>query len=274
MNLRVLVDNNTLFSKFYYAEPGWSAYIECDNKNILFDTGYSGVFIKNAEKMGIDLCNLDYIVFSHGHIDHSWGLKYLLELYKNNKYKKPTLIANKNVFDEKINDIGEQIGIDISEEEVQSFININLTDDCLKITDNLMYLGYINRDFDPNSNIPFGKTKIGGRLQADYILDDTALVYKNDEGIVIITGCSHSGITNIIENSKKATERENIIDIIGGFHLFKNNPEQINNVKDYLQKECIKTIHPCHCTDLISKIELSKIISIEEVGVGLELNYT
>ena len=123
MKLRVLVDNNTFINDYYYAEPAWCVHIECDGKNILLDTGYSDVFIKNADKMGIDLCNLDYIVLSHGHPDHTWGLKYLLQLYKTSKYKKPTLIATKNTFDSKFDDEGEPIGCDIAIGDIEEYMD-------------------------------------------------------------------------------------------------------------------------------------------------------
>ena len=99
------------------------------------------------------------------------------------------------------------------------------------------------------------------------------MVYKSNDGIVVITGCSHSGITNIVESAKKATGSNNIIDVIGGFHLFKENIVEIAKTKEYFKNEQIKLLHPCHCACLKSKIEISKVAPVEEVGVGLELNY-
>ena len=79
MKLTVLVDNNTFIDKYYYGEPAVSYYIEAGDKRLLFDAGYSDIFLQNAEKMGIDLSKLTHIVLSHGHNDHSNGLQFLTE---------------------------------------------------------------------------------------------------------------------------------------------------------------------------------------------------
>ena len=273
MKLKVLVDNNTFIDEYYKGEPAWSVYIECDGKNILFDTGYSDMFIKNADMMEINLCNLDYIVFSHGHPDHTWGLKYLIDLYKTGEYKRPTLIANESVFDNKFDDNKNSIGCDITREEINQYMDINTTNCSFNITKSLIYLGYINRLSDFENKNPIGKTVVNNKLIEDYVLDDTALAYKANDGIVIITGCSHSGITNIVEAAKEITGNKNVIDIIGGFHLFKENITEVAKTAEYFKYEKVKMLHPCHCTDLKSKIEIAKTNPVEEVGVGLELNY-
>jgi len=81
MKLNVLVDNNTLIDRYFLGEPAVSYFIENNGDRILFDAGYSDIFIKNAIKMGIDLLDLDFIVLSHAHLDHTWGLGHLVQYY-------------------------------------------------------------------------------------------------------------------------------------------------------------------------------------------------
>ena len=81
MKLTVLIDNNTLIDRYFLAEPGVSYLIETGGKKIIFDLGYSNAFIINARKLVLDLLDLDYVVLSHGHIDHTGGLDPLLRLY-------------------------------------------------------------------------------------------------------------------------------------------------------------------------------------------------
>ncbi|MBW1811849.1 MAG: MBL fold metallo-hydrolase, partial [Deltaproteobacteria bacterium] len=103
MKLSVLVDNNTLIDRYFLAEPGVSYHIQDGDTAVLFDTGYSDIFIQNALKMGLDLSFLDYLVFSHGHLDHTWGvgslIKYFTELrIENRPFNKPTVIAHPQAF--------------------------------------------------------------------------------------------------------------------------------------------------------------------------------
>jgi 7,8-dihydropterin-6-yl-methyl-4-(beta-D-ribofuranosyl)aminobenzene 5'-phosphate synthase len=104
-------------------------------------------------------------------------------------------------------------------------------------------------------------------------MDDSALVYCSTKGLVIITGCSHSGICNIIEQAKKVCNENRVIDVIGGFHLLNPEKKQLEGTLEYFKKLQPETLHACHCTDLNSKIALSKVSNIQEVGVGLTLNY-
>ena len=81
MQLTVLVDNNTLIDRYLVGEPGVSYLIEHDGQKILFDTGYSDIFLQNAQTLRIDLTTIDSIVLSHGHNDHTWGLNHLTQHY-------------------------------------------------------------------------------------------------------------------------------------------------------------------------------------------------
>ena len=115
-----------------------------------------------------------------------------------------------------------------------------------------------------------GEQVIDGNIVDDYVMDDSALVYKTELGIYVITGCSHSGICNIIEYAKEVSKEDRVLGIIGGFHLFEVS-EQVNKTIDYLKKNNIKHLYPCHCTTFAVRAEIYKIVPLKEVGVGLEL---
>ena len=115
MKLTVLVDNNTFIDQYFHGEPAASFYIETEEQKVLFDAGYSDILISNAEKMNIDLTELTHIVFSHGHDDHTKGLKYLKEKFNLSDKK---LVAHPECFLPKFN--GElYIGSPFSEVEIQ-----------------------------------------------------------------------------------------------------------------------------------------------------------
>lgn len=277
MKLTVLVDNNTYIDRYFLGEPGLSFYIEENGKNILFDVGYSDIFIKNSFKMNIDMKKIDHIVFSHGHIDHTWGLPHLINFYSEYliegiKYTKPEILAHPRTFSsKKYND--ENIGSIISKDTLTKHFNLKSSTDPVWITEKLVYLGEIKRSNDIENKEPIGEVEVNGRFIEDYLVDDSALAYKSSKGIIIITGCSHSGICNICEYAKKVCREDRIVDVIGGFHLINAKKDLIKYTCEYFEKNDIQTLHPCHCTDFKSKIEMSKVCNIEEVGVGLTLEY-
>ena len=276
MQLTVLVDNNTLIDRYFLAEPGLSFLIEDENLSVLFDAGYSDIFIKNAHKMGKSLAHLDYIVLSHSHLDHTWGiepyLRYLTELeIEHQPFSRPSLVAHP----ESLTGVSahglREIGSLISKDRLAKQFDLQLSKEPQFLTDNLIFLGQIPRTNDFEGILPFGRKD--GSNEDDMVFEDSALVYKTSNGLVIITGCSHAGICNIIEYAKKVCKDQKILDVIGGFHLLNPSKRQLEGTISYFENLCPNRVYACHCTDLASKIALSRVVNIKEVGVGLSLQY-
>lgn len=268
MKLTVLVDNNTYIDKYYLGEPAVSYYIETENRKILFDTGYSDAFLKNAKGLGVDISDIDIIALSHGHNDHTGGLSRLLDIKFN---KKPILVAHSDALSYKEAD-GLEIGCPVSEVELNKVMDIRFSDKPINLTEKLFFLGEVPVTNDFESRYCIGHTIKNESSEEDFILDDTALVYKGKKGIYIITGCSHSGICNIISYAKKITGEVKIAGILGGFHLFDIN-DRTEKTIEYLTKENIPVLYPCHCTSFNVRARLSNVANVAEVGVGLELNW-
>jgi len=276
MKLTVLTDNNSIIDKYFLAEPGLSFLIEDDSKKVLFDTGYSDIFIKNALKLGETLTDLDTLVFSHGHLDHTWGLdpliKYFTELKINHiSHTVPDIIAHPETFISVGCDDFQEFGSLFSENKLKRHFNLNLSRKPVKLSSRLTFLGEI-----PRTNSFEGQTRFGrkeGCDTDDIVTEDSALAYKLDQGLVIITGCSHSGICNIIEYAKEICGEDRILDIIGGFHLLNPEKSQLEGTLKYLKELQPASVHACHCTDLQSKIALSRVSPLKEVGVGMVLEY-
>lgn len=278
MKLTILVDNNTLIDHYFLAEPGVSFYLEEGEIKILFDVGYSDIFLTNGSKMGIDFFDLDYLAISHSHLDHTWGLEPLIKRYseeimEGRGFKHPKLIAHPGVFDSRSFFGTEEIGMNIDKERLFRYTDPNISCEPVWLTEKLVFLGEIPRENDFESKVPIGKVLKNGEKFDDFNQDDTALCYKSDKGLVIITGCSHAGICNIIEHAKRVCQEDRVVDVIGGFHLQDPSIEQMSGTVEYFKKLGATLIHACHCTDLKSKIELSKVVELGEVGVGLTLEF-
>jgi len=278
MKLKVLIDNNTLIDRYFIGEPGVSYYLEADGLKILFDLGYSRAFMENGTKMGVNFSDIDVIVLSHSHLDHTWGMASLLKHFKEalmegKTYKRPKLIAHPDIFIPRSFNGMDEFGMTMSFDKVFKYMDSKLSKEPIWITDNLVFLGEIPRLNNFESQESIGKIFVDQELTEDFSMDDSALCYKSENGLTIITGCSHSGICNIMNYAKEICGDDRIWDVIGGFHLQNPSESQLKGTLDYFSKSGIKEIHACHCTDLMSKIKLSSVVDVLEVGVGLELNY-
>ena len=280
MRLTILSDNQALDDRHLIAEPGWSIYIQEGGKNILFDLGYSDAFMQNAGKLDINLLDLDYIVLSHGHADHTWGLIPLIRLYTEADsaaviHKRPDLVAHPDAFYLKITNRIPQAGPRLSIEELSHYLTLRLSREPLWLTDNVVFLGEIERKYPVYSEERKKREILAEEgVQPDLLLDDTALACKTRGGLVIVTGCSHSGIMNIIEYARQVCNEKRILDVIGGLHLLNPREEQLNATLRYFEEVQPEHLHASHCTDLPSKIALSSVAPLEESGVGLQIEYT
>lgn len=274
MKVTILCDNNTRIDRYFYGEPGFSALIEEAGQKILLDTGYSDIFLRNAQLLGIDLKEIDRLIFSHGHDDHTRGIGELVKYYEAAQMqKKVELIGHEKAFESKSVE-GREIGLTVRESALEYYFRIRKENKPFHLTENLIYLGEIPRRNDFENKITFGVTKgAGGEPEPDYIIDDTSLVYKTDEGLVIVTGCCHAGICNTIEYAKEVCGDDRIVDVIGGFHLLDVDPAVMDRILDYLSGQKIAAMHPCHCTDVKAKISLARVVTVEDLGVGDSFSY-
>lgn len=275
MKLTVLVDNTTN-TRDLKAESGFSLYMEDRGTSILFDTGSSSLFLENAHKIGIDLSKVGYVVLSHGHYDHTWGLKHLATMYRSITTAlpttKPILLTHPLSFNQRTKETKE-MGCNIAEAELADFFSIHKSKTPVWITDQLVFLGEIDRKFSYEGNHTIGQIIKNGMEVADSMEDDTALAYKSSQGLVIITGCSHSGICNIVEQAKQICQDDRVLAVIGGLHLRKPPIEQLSSTIAYLHQANVQQLYACHCTDQPSRIALAQLGNLQEVGVGLTLEY-
>ena len=278
MKLTVLVDNNTLIDRYFIGEPAVSYFMETDGKRILYDVGYSDAFIRNAQKLHIDLLKLDYLVISHGHLDHMWGLDALLRMYSEASIEGlevhgPTIVVHPKTFNSRPRAWLGGSGSLVSEERLSQYFTIQQIEEPLWLTDNLVCLPNIPKSNDFELKTPFKQIRVEGKDIDDYVEDEIALAYKSKDGLVVSNACSHRGICNTIEYAKSTCKDTRIADIVCGFHLQNPDQQVLDGTVDYFAKNSPAVVHPCHCTDLRSKVALAKVASLQEVGSGLKLEY-
>lgn len=106
-----------------------------------------------------------------------------------------------------------------------------------------------------------------GGFKDDKMLDDSAIAIKTKEGVVIIAGCSHSGICNICEYAKKVTGQK-LYAVIGGFHLFENDQKAVKGTIEYFKAEKPKHLYPMHCVDFPILSILHSVFNIVKKSTG------
>ena len=271
MKLQILVDN---VANAGQGEWGFSCLIEDQWQRVLLDTGASSLFLQNAKLLGQDLLNLDYVVLSHGHWDHTWGLETLIKHYiKNPESKRPAIVAHPKVFERTLNPKGAENGPIVNQATLEGRFHLQLTRKPLWLSKRLLWLGEIERLFPFEYVEPKGKRLTESGTIPDHSPDDSALAYLTDAGLVIITGCSHSGICNIVEQARHLTGEIRVLDIVGGTHLLQYSRGRMTATLEYLRGVKPEQLHIGHCTSLAAKVELAAVSDLKELFVGLELEY-
>jgi len=239
MKIITLIEN-LVYKQGLVAEHGLSIYIETETRKIIFDTGQSGLFLQNAEKLGIAIEDIDCLVLSHGHYDHTGGLYPFLE--KNSKAK---VYAKKDIFTPKYSGKNRFIGTPEIDEQLKN--RMVYVDAMTEIAENVFIMPDIPISYSADTHFDGLNKKVGNAFVPDEFEDELFLVLRQNDKINVVTACSHRGITNICT---AATEHFKLPVglILGGFHMKNCSIQQYVDIKYYFRQLKPKSIGVCHCT--------------------------
>ena len=212
MKWTVISDNRTC-NDLLQTEHGLSILLETEHHRILLDTGASDVFIRNAEKMGIDLSTVDYVFISHGHSDHAGGLKHFMEI--NDKAK---VIVSPDALKEKFYSKRRYLhSITTEWPEIPSerLLTIEQSE---SISNDIFILAHIPQIHPmPEGNLHLFVENSDG----SYVFDDFRHELALYTGGLLFTGCAHSGLENILAACPFPVNT-----VVGGFHLLDNHESE------------------------------------------------
>ena len=256
VKLTTLSENTANYG--FIGEWGLSVLVEADGKKVLMDTGLGFSAVRNAKIGGVDLSAIDSIVLSHGHADHTGGLRDVLEMKG-----AVEIVAHPDIWDAKHAQRGPEsfqyIGVPFPREELESKgARFKLTKEPVRLTENIMTSGEIPmtsgyEEIDRNLFI-----KKDSALQPDPLADDLALIIDADFGLVVILGCGHHGVVNTLRHAQKLTGKEMIYAVIGGIHLIRASDEQIEMTIAELQTMGIQKLGVSHCTGFKASCRLAQ----------------
>ncbi|MBN2570131.1 MAG: MBL fold metallo-hydrolase [Deltaproteobacteria bacterium] len=252
---------NTAGKPGFAAEWGLSILIETEDTTVLFDTGRSSVALSNADKMGIDLRKIDRIVLSHGHHDHTGGLREVL-----NRTGDMEIVAHPAVWENKYTKRPYEAkeaycGIPFAREELESLGgSFVLTSQPFALSDRITTTGEIDMTVDYETIEPSLLVKEGNKFIPDIFRDDLSIVVRTDEGLVVVLGCAHRGTINTIHHAQRITGEERIYAIIGGTHLFPASDERVERTINELIDLDVKKVGISHCNGFYASMRVAQAL--------------
>jgi 7,8-dihydropterin-6-yl-methyl-4-(beta-D-ribofuranosyl)aminobenzene 5'-phosphate synthase len=281
MKLVVLVENHALDPSLKQ-EHGLSIYVEKAGFHIVYDMGETGLFMKNARQLGIDLSNLDAVAFSHNHCDHCGGFL----RYTNMGYKPVPVYVHKGYFRRKWWDHTKDPVDAPTYERGMEFIGPvmspdyfyqngylkfrMLPDDVFELAPDIYLLGNFPIDRENEPPHPSSTMEIDS---ATYTLDDfrdeQICVIRTKKGLVVLSGCAHNGIMNILTAIEQRFPGEKIHAVFGGTHLVQSEAPRIQKTIDCINAKSIDFVGVCHCTGMAAIDQFrAQIPAFVDVGSG------
>ncbi len=208
---------------------------------------------KIADLAGIDLERTDYVALSHFHRDHTRGLLF------HGFSGKRKIILHPRILDAVLKSDDDKIKHDF--EKIHSVLandfEVVASQQALEFSRGAFFLGEIPRrnNFEP------------GCFEDDAMEDDTALAFKTDKGVVVVSGCSHAGICNICEYAKEVTGQP-LYAVIGGFHLLAEENPPVAETVDYFKKENPPMLLPMHCVDFSALVAFHNAFGSPKFSAG------
>jgi 7,8-dihydropterin-6-yl-methyl-4-(beta-D-ribofuranosyl)aminobenzene 5'-phosphate synthase len=242
----------------FLAEHGFSAVVKTtkgdETRTMLFDFGFSEIGAAyNAKKLGVPMGDVEVMALSHGHSDHFGGFKEMIDLIGKRDIE---LVVHPGVFaSPRYLKFGEELKVyfpKLMREEIEGYgVNVVETEKPYPLLDgDALFLGYVERKTDFEKGFPIAHYEENGTEKWDPIADDTAIaVNVKGKGLVVLSGCAHSGIVNTVFAAKAATGTDKVHAVMGGFHLSGPLFEPIiGRTTEELQKINPDYIIPTHCT--------------------------
>ncbi|MEW6769906.1 MAG: MBL fold metallo-hydrolase [Bacillota bacterium] len=258
MRVTVLVENTVGRPMRLLGEHGLSLWVEYEGHRLLFDTGHRGAVVTNAVCLGVDLRAAEAVVLSHGHCDHTGGLRDVLEFIGRRipVYGHPDIFSGHRV----TSPTDRYVGIPFSREELEDagaeFVWVR---EPRELFPGLWLSGEVPR----RTSFEKGDARMYVYRETervpDPLADDLSLYAVTPAGLVVLLGCAHAGVANIVEHARKVTGIPKVTAVLGGTHLAPVDSAQLADTVSYLKELGLDLLAANHCTGLPVAARLAEV---------------
>jgi 7,8-dihydropterin-6-yl-methyl-4-(beta-D-ribofuranosyl)aminobenzene 5'-phosphate synthase len=248
-------------------EWGYSALVEVDGHRILYDTGSSAdLVLRNAKALHVDLSNVEDVILSHNHFDHVGGLMALRQEFAGaNPRAMSRVHVGARIFEPRLDDSGQdQNGLRlIRTQYLATGGEFIVHDKPTELFPGVWLTGPVPRpNAERNWNPGLWLVTDQGRVE-DNVPEDSALVFRTDDGVVILTGCGHAGVVNIVEYARTISGDQRLLSVVGGLHLFSASDQTLAWTGDKLKSYHIRSLLAGHCTGIEATYRLRQSTGLD-----------
>ncbi|MCF7853502.1 MAG: MBL fold metallo-hydrolase [Candidatus Pacebacteria bacterium] len=248
IRLTVLVEDTLGDTPGVQAEHGLAILVEADGRKGLFDTGQTGIALTNAAALGICVEELEWIALSHGHYDHTGGLAKVVERAPHARiFAHPETFRPKYVRES--NGTLRPAGCPVSEERLRKLgASLEFHTNPVQLSESVCTTGMVPRQTPYEKPASRFVIRTGDRYTIDTFPDDLSLIVSTGQGPVLVCGCAHAGIVNIISHVQTLTGTQHIHGIFGGLHLGSASASRIARTTHVIRDAEVTIVGANHCT--------------------------
>lgn len=256
---------STMLADEGIGEWGFAALVEVDGHKILFDTGaHPNTVLNNARDLKIDLSDVQDVVLSHFHPDHTGGLMTLRqELAKINPAAMSRVHVGAGIFlPRRTPSHGSNKMIGVKEAFEATGAKFIVHDKPEEILPGVWLTGPVPRVYPEKNYQTEVEVEIDGKWTQDIVPEDQSLVFNTGRGLVVLSGCGHSGVANTLDFARKFVRPAPMHAIIGGFHIYDAPDDKLAWTAGKLKEFDVQQILGAHCTGIESVYKLRALMGL------------
>ena len=274
MRITTLIENHSSpLAPKLKEEHGLSFFIENKGHMVMSDVGQSGKFADNARQLGVSLARVEAVVISHHHYDHGGGLG---RFFEENDHAMVYLRRSTDEAHvaEDASGVIRTIGLD--DALLQRYSKrIVMVEETAEILPGLHVITDIPHPYPKPSGDLRLKARIQGKLTTDLFNHELVTVLENERGLVILTGCAHQGVLNMISATREVFPSKPILAVIGGLHLYREQESEVRMIAETLGNWDIQRVITGHCTGEEAADTLEEVLGdrLERLYTGLVMEF-